>query len=153
MESGFCLNFKHRCEVVFGGTHGVHFYNVVFSKFAKLILRDTHGVRFLSDNNSRFETPSQTFETQLLKPVTDITLRSLSLPPSEDMLTVGGADDMHGLLLQLSPDMTHILGANEQSVLWLAKDNVCDLKIPLGAAATVTPAWTGPWLRLNLGPA
>ena len=24
---------------------------------------------------------------------------------------------------------------------------------PLGAATTVTPAWTGPWLRLDLGPA
>ena len=28
MESGgHCLNFGHRCEVVFGGTHGVHFDN------------------------------------------------------------------------------------------------------------------------------
>ena len=33
------------------------------------------------------------------------------------------------------------------------KGHACGLKIPLGAAATVTPAWTGPWLRLNLGPA
>ena len=26
-------------------------------------------------------------------------------------------------------------------------------RFPLGAATTVTPAWTGPWLRLDLGPA
>ena len=25
-------------------------------------------------------------------------------------------------------------------------------RLPLGAATTVTPAWTGPWLRLDLGP-
>ena len=28
----------------------------------------------------------------------------------------------------------------------------CFERFPLGAAATVTPAWTGPWLRLDLGP-
>ena len=26
-------------------------------------------------------------------------------------------------------------------------------RFPLGAATTVTPAWTGPWLKLDLGPA
>ena len=60
-------------------------------------------------------------ETQLLKPFIDITLRSLFLTLLEDMLAVGGADDMHGLLLQLSPDKTHFPGANKQSVFSLAK--------------------------------
>ena len=28
-----------------------------------------------------------------------------------------------------------------------------EVLLPLGAATTVTPAWSGPWLRLDLGPA
>ena len=66
------------------------------------------------------------------------------------MLPVGGADDMRSLLLQLSLDKTLFPGANKLSVFWLTK---ITLENSLGAAATVTPAWTGLWLTLNLGPA
>ena len=90
------------------------------------------------------------FETQLLKPFTDITLRSLSLSPLEDMLPVGGADDMHGLLLQLSLDKTLFPGANKQSVFWLAKITLekstgrgCDRYPSVDGTLVETEPWPG----------
>ena len=47
VESGFCLNFKHQCETVFGGTQGVLF--VCVFEFRQVVLENTRGVRFLSE--------------------------------------------------------------------------------------------------------
>ena len=90
------------------------------------------------------------FETQLLKPFTDITLRSLSLSPLEDMLRVGGADDMHGLLLQLSLDKTLFPEANKQSVFWLAKSTFEKSTMSLGPG---NHGWTPVVLSRLVSPA
>ena len=95
------------------------------------------------------------FETQLLKLFTDITLRSLLFSPLKNMLPVGGADDMHGLLLQLSLDKTLFPRANKQSVFWLAKNTLekftgrrCDRYPSVDGTLVETEPWPGLTLRV-----
>ena len=42
MESGFCLNFGHRCEVVFGGTRGILFDNCCVFETRQVVFGGTH---------------------------------------------------------------------------------------------------------------
>ena len=73
------------------------------------------------------------------------------------MLPVGGADDMHSLLLQLSLDKTLFPRANKQSVFWLAKITLgkstghgCDRHPSVDGTLVETEPWPGLTSRVLL---
>ena len=47
MESGFCLNFQHRCEVVFGGTVESILVTCVFEFRQVVLVRHTWSPDFV----------------------------------------------------------------------------------------------------------